>query len=104
MKLDITEKYPINATYNYWGTTDQQAINQTIYDFKNDYNLGSVAFVPFLDLPNSQSPSPMASSSPAPATPEVTPSVALGTVLAATVLLIGLMKIKRARSDFRKQS
>jgi len=41
-----------NATYNWWGTTDIQAINQTIYDFKNDFNLGKVNFVPFLTEPN----------------------------------------------------
>jgi len=43
----------VNATYNWWGTTDQQAISQTIYDFKNDSNLGTVNFIPFLTAPNS---------------------------------------------------
>ena len=42
-----------NASYNWWGTTDTQAINQTIYDFKNDFTLGKVNFVPFLTEPNS---------------------------------------------------
>jgi hypothetical protein len=46
----------INATYNWWGTTDTQAINQTIYDFKNDFNLGTVTFVPFLTEPNPEAP------------------------------------------------
>ncbi len=46
----------VNATYNWWGTTDTQAINQTIYDFKNDFNLGRVTFVPFLTEPNSAAP------------------------------------------------
>jgi hypothetical protein len=63
-----------NASYNWWGTTDTQAINQTIYDFKNDFNLGTVTFVPFLTEPNSQAmpyPNasisiPVASSSPSP--------------------------------------
>ena len=44
----------ISATNNWWGTTDTQAINQTIYDFKNDFNLGIVNFVPFLNEPNPQ--------------------------------------------------
>jgi hypothetical protein len=39
---------PINASYNWWGTADQQAINQTIYDVKNNYNLGTVTFTPYL--------------------------------------------------------
>ncbi|MCW4006387.1 MAG: hypothetical protein NWF04_07325 [Candidatus Bathyarchaeota archaeon] len=40
------------AAYNWWGTTDIQAINQTIYDFKNDFTLGTVDFVPFSEEPN----------------------------------------------------
>ena len=47
----------INATYNYWGTTDQQAINRTIFDSKNNFNLGTVNFVPFLTTINIQAPS-----------------------------------------------
>jgi len=45
-----------NATYNWWGTTDTQAINQTIYDFNNDFYLGTVNFIPFLTEPNSEAP------------------------------------------------
>ncbi len=48
--------HDINATYNWWGTTDVQAINQTIYDFKNDFNLGNVTFIPFLNAPNPAAP------------------------------------------------
>lgn len=47
----------IDATNNWWGTTDLQAINQTIYDSKNDFNLGTVTFVPFLTASNAQAPS-----------------------------------------------
>ena len=46
----------INATYNWWGTTDTQAINQTIYDYKNNFNYGNVTFTPFLTVPNSRAP------------------------------------------------
>ena len=46
----------VNATHNWWGTTDTKAINQTIYDFKDNFNLGNVSFVPFLDSPNTQAP------------------------------------------------
>jgi len=45
-------QHDINATYNWWGTTDVSAINQSIYDSKNDYKLGTVNFVPFLTEPN----------------------------------------------------
>lgn len=44
----------INATLNWWGTNDTNAINQTILDFKNDFNLGTVKFVPFLTEPNKE--------------------------------------------------
>jgi parallel beta-helix repeat protein len=65
----------IDATYNWWGTTDVQAINQTIYDFKDDFTVGTVNFVPFLTLPNPESipnlnTTPIASGSPTPAVPE----------------------------------
>lgn len=43
-----------NATYNWWGTTNSQAINQTIHDFKNDFDLGTVTFVPILTEPNQE--------------------------------------------------
>ncbi len=43
-----------DVTNNWWGTTDAQAINLTIYDYKYDFNLGKVNFVPFLTEPNPQ--------------------------------------------------
>jgi hypothetical protein len=62
----------ITATNNWWGTTDTQTINQSIHDKKNDYNLGTVDFVPFLTEVNSQAmpdpnapiPTPLPSSTP----------------------------------------
>jgi len=48
----------IEATNNWWGTTDASAINQSIRDFKNDFNLGVVTFVPFLTEPNPEAPEP----------------------------------------------
>jgi hypothetical protein len=55
IKLSETSN-DINASNNWWGTTDSQAINQTIYDFKDDFNLGNVSFVPFLTAPNPEAP------------------------------------------------
>jgi hypothetical protein len=46
----------INASYNWWGTTNTAAINQSIRDFKNDFNLGIVDFVPLLNELNPQAP------------------------------------------------
>ena len=78
----------VNATYNWWGTTEIQAINRTIHDFKNDFNLGVVTFTPVLVEPNPQAlpnlnapiptpnPEPTLSSSPLPVqTPNASPSL-----------------------------
>jgi hypothetical protein len=46
--------FSIDAPNNWWGTTDAKAINQTIHDNKNDFNLGAVNFVPFLTAPDTQ--------------------------------------------------
>jgi len=48
----LDESLSVNATYNWWGTTDGKAINHSIRDNKNDFNLGTVNFVPFLTAPN----------------------------------------------------
>jgi hypothetical protein len=37
--------------YNWWGTTDESVISQSIYDSKYDFNLREVIFVPFLSEP-----------------------------------------------------
>jgi parallel beta-helix repeat protein len=72
----------INATYNWWGTNDSQAIGPKIWDFKYNFNLGTVNFVPFLKSINSQAPiynpnayglPPMPTSTPT-QTPTVTPT------------------------------
>jgi hypothetical protein len=42
----------IDATNNWWGTTDTQTINLTIRDHKYDFDLGIVSFTPFLTEPN----------------------------------------------------
>jgi hypothetical protein len=46
----------VDATGNWWGTTGQAAINQTIYDGVDDANWGTVYFVPFLTGPNFDAP------------------------------------------------
>ena len=87
-----------NATYNWWGTTDTQTINQSIYDSKNDFSLGTVSFIPFLTAPNSQAmpnvntpiPTPYQSSSPS-STPTI-PEFPLWTIplLFTMVMAVGL--------------
>jgi len=54
--LLVNNQLNVNATYNWWGTTDIQAINLTIHDFKYDLSLGTVNFTPILDSQNIQAP------------------------------------------------
>jgi len=78
--LKLLGALDVDATGNYWGTTDSQAISNSIYDSKNDFNLGTVTFSPFLNSPNSNAPSldylPVASPTPAP-TPTSEPTAIL---------------------------
>ncbi len=46
----------VNAINNWWGTTDIQVINQTIYDYKDNPDCGAVTFEPFLTSPNTAAP------------------------------------------------
>lgn len=45
---------PIDAANNWWGSTDEAAIGQTIHDYKFDFNLAKVTYVPFLTAMNTQ--------------------------------------------------
>ncbi|MCW4015189.1 MAG: right-handed parallel beta-helix repeat-containing protein [Candidatus Bathyarchaeota archaeon] len=55
----------IDATYNWWGTTDIQAINLTIRDYKYVFELGKVTFIPVLLEPNSEATSDLIPEFPA---------------------------------------
>ncbi len=60
INLYTDETHPtsnINATLNWWGTTNVQTINQAIHDYTDDFNLGTVTFTPFLTAPNPDAPS-----------------------------------------------
>jgi hypothetical protein len=46
----------IDVINNWWGTTDTHAISQSIFDNKNDFNLGTVTFTPFLTASNPEAP------------------------------------------------
>ncbi|HUK84983.1 MAG TPA: hypothetical protein VLU95_03890, partial [Candidatus Acidoferrum sp.] len=73
--------FNVSVTDNWWGTNDVQTINQTIYDFKNDFNLGNVTFIPVLTVADpaapladyNPNPTPTPSPTPTP-TPSPTPS------------------------------
>jgi hypothetical protein len=79
--VHLTEPDNITAVYNWWGTTDASAINQTIWDHKNDtIHLGTLNFIPYLNEPNPSAPSiPTSITIPPPPTlptptPDVTPT------------------------------
>jgi hypothetical protein len=57
----------IDAQNNWWGIADARTINQTIYDSKCDYHLGTITFVPFLTEPVPSAPAIPSS------TPTITP-------------------------------
>lgn len=105
----------VNVTNNWWGTTDESRIADSIYDFYKDFNLGKVNFVPFLTEPNPQAtpdtyvptpidePSPSPPTSPSPSgSPAVTPTpgqepaesvpfeAVLGAVIVVAVIAAGL--------------
>ena len=67
--FQITLTSDFNATSNWWGTTNTTAISQAIYDFKYDFNLGTVNFLPFLNAPNPMAPA-YTSNCKAPSPPE----------------------------------
>jgi hypothetical protein len=78
IRMSMSSPNTIDATYNWWGTTDTQTINQTIQDYKTNPSTGKVNFAPFLNELNTQAPSPQnIYLTPAPTpTPYPTPTLA----------------------------
>jgi len=118
--LDQSTPNNVNATYNWWGTTDNQAINQSIHDYKNDFTLGTVSFIPFLTSPNPQSiphpnaplqtPIPTFSTTPtlAPTTPAPTPTIPefpLKPVLSIVLIMasLAIVSVEKMRQTKRTQ-
>lgn len=54
--FSLGESNNVNASYNWWGTTDDAAIGKAIYDFNDDFNLGTVTYQPILTTLNSYAP------------------------------------------------
>ena len=103
----------IDATNNWWGTTDSAVISQSIYDYNSDFNLGRVNFAPILTALNPSAPSPdtqipqvnianpteTSQPTPQPSVPEIPPQTAiiLPLLLAASLLLLAVTKNVKAK-------
>ena len=46
----------VDASLNWWGTTDANLIESKVYDYYDDYNLGKVNYVPMRTSPNTGEP------------------------------------------------
>jgi hypothetical protein len=98
----------VDFSSNWWGTIDPQAISQSIYDYNDDFNLGTVNYIPFLTatnpyaMPNQNAPIPTAntSASPTPITPEY-PSIPLAIIMLAIVAIaiVGYKKSTKHLGD-----
>lgn len=53
----VFSKSDVNATHNWWGTTDASVIDQKIWDYTDDFSLGKVNYMPILTMHNSQATS-----------------------------------------------
>ncbi len=109
IRLDSYARENLNATFNWWGTTDLVLIGNSIYDSKNDFNLGTVTFLPSLTAPNPQAvPDPHAPITTPSQTPTQSPSVAptpsipefplwIILPLAMITVLMTVLELKRRR-------
>lgn len=50
-EIENTGSNDINATHNWWGTTNEVVIEERIYDYYDDYSLGRVLHEPYLMAP-----------------------------------------------------
>lgn len=80
----------VDVSNNWWGTTDESTISQSIYDSKNNIDFGTVTFKPILTSPNPDAPTPTPTAAPtetpqaSPTIPEFTTTIALLIILAVT--------------------
>ena len=88
----------LDAINNWWGTTNSQTIDQSIYDYKNNHDIGNVTFTPFLTAPNQQAtPNP----SVPPSIPELTMTA---TIIMLAVGTITIMLNQRKRIRYQSNS
>ncbi|MGA2680551.1 MAG: right-handed parallel beta-helix repeat-containing protein [Candidatus Bathyarchaeia archaeon] len=102
VNFKVDNNHSFNCTNNWWGTTDQQATGNSIYDFKYDFTLGTVNFVPFLTAPNPEAvPNinasiTMLNPSPTPTVPEFPTLIILP--LVALAILLSIVFVRKRNS------
>jgi hypothetical protein len=70
--IRLSSSTNVDASYNWWGTTDTAEIDQKIWDYNDDFNLGKVNYTPFLTeanpeaMPDPNAPTPTHTPTPPP--------------------------------------
>ncbi|MCA9971887.1 MAG: S8 family serine peptidase, partial [Anaerolineales bacterium] len=64
-----TNAQNVALAHNWWGTTDAGQIDQQIYDFQDDFNLGIVTYTPVLTEPAATAPAFLENLTISPASP-----------------------------------
>jgi hypothetical protein len=78
VSLMLTSSTDVNAAFNWWGTTNTTAIDQKIWDYYDNFNLGKVNYTPFLTAPNPEAmPDPNAVIPTASSSPSTSPSASI---------------------------
>jgi hypothetical protein len=104
----------ISLPNNWWGTNDIQSINQTMYDFKYDFTLSTINFLPILGAPNTQAipnssvstPTPTLSTSPTEPTatlqvPEF-PSLVIAPLILSVFVIALMARYQKAAESVKK--
>jgi hypothetical protein len=99
--LQLNASNNIVVANNWWGTDNETAIAQTIYDHKNDERLGTVTFIPFMSdqFEADATPTPYdATQAVESATPAVPVYAIIGIVSLLAVASLTLVYIKKRKS------
>jgi hypothetical protein len=92
----------INATNNWWGTTDTTTIDQLIRDNQDDFYVGTVISSPFLTEPDPKAPTytaPTTSPTPESTPKSVVPEFPIATITTAAIIAIATTSLLCTRKN-----